>query len=510
MSAVFSCDLAAPAVELPHSWEHTVGSDHARMALRADWQAQLRKAHDELGFRYVRFHGILDDDIGTLVYEQDKLIYSFFNSDRIFDFLLAAGMKPFVELSFMPSALASGDATVFRYKGNITPPENYSQWATLIRKLASHWAERYGVNELRRWFFEVWNEPNLKNFWTGSQSDYFRLYQHTVEAIKAVDERLKVGGPATANNAWVADFLSFCNANNVPADFISTHHYPNDAFGKPGDDTETQLARSRRSVLRQEAEGVRALARGKPLYYTEWNSSSNPRDPMHDEPYAAAFAIKTALEAARLVEGQSYWTFSDIFEENYFPSVPFHGGFGLLNLYGIPKPVYRAYQLLHELGNKQVPVDGAHATVDAWVVMDGNEAGREDGNQDDDGLTVLCTNWGLPRHPIANERIRIFLNHAPRPLAASICRIDGKNANAKNAWIRMGEPEYLSGKQVRRLQAASELKPQSLSYSYASDTIGIGFNLTPQSIAAVSLQLKRRKRLSHPRQRKFPSGGTSG
>ena len=135
MSAVFSCDLAAPAVELPHSWEHTVGSDHARMALRADWQAQLRKAHDELGFRYVRFHGILDDDIGTLVYEQDKLIYSFFNSDRIFDFLLAAGMKPFVELSFMPFALASGDATVFRYKGNITPPEDYSQWETLIRKL---------------------------------------------------------------------------------------------------------------------------------------------------------------------------------------------------------------------------------------------------------------------------------------------------------------------------------------------------------------------------------------
>ena len=490
MSAVFSCDLGAAAVELPHSWEHTVGSDHARMALRADWQAQLRKAHDELGFRYVRFHGILDDDIGTLVYEQDKLIYSFFNSDRIFDFLLAAGMKPFVELSFMPSALASGDATVFRYKGNITPPENYSQWATLIRKLASHWAERYGVDELRRWFFEVWNEPNLKNFWTGSQSDYFRLYQHTVEAIKAVDERLKVGGPATANNAWVADFLSFCNANDVPADFISTHHYPNDAFGKPGDDTETQLARSRRSVLRQEAEGVRALAGGKPLYYTEWNSSSNPRDPMHDEPYAAAFAIKTALEAARLVEGHSYWTFSDIFEENYFPSIPFHGGFGLLNLYGIAKPVYRAYQLLHGLGNQQMPVAGAHATVDAWVIKDGSE----DGNENDGELTVLCTNWGLPRHPIAGERVRIFLNHAPRPVAASIRRIDAKNANAKSMWVRMGEPEYLSGKQVRQLHAASQLKPRAMRYHYAKGAIDIGFTLMPQSVAAVSLQLKRRSK----------------
>jgi xylan 1,4-beta-xylosidase len=459
------------------------------MALRADWQAQLRKAHDELGFRYVRFHGILDDDVGTLVREQGKLIYSFFNSDRIFDFLLSIGVKPFIELSFMPSALASGSATVFRYKGNITPPRDYSQWAILIRKLISHWAERYGVNELRQWFFEVWNEPNLKSFWIGSQADYFKLYQHTVKAIKAVDEKLKVGGPATANNAWVADFLSFCEANNLPADFVSTHHYPNDAFGQPGDDTETQLARSRRSVLREEAKGVRALARDKPLYYTEWNSSSNPRDSMHDEPYAAAFAIKTSLEAARLVEAHSYWTFSDIFEENYFPSVPFHGGFGLLNLYGIAKPVYRAYQLLHALGNKQVPVKGTHATVDAWVVKDRNE----DDNKDHDELIVLCTNWGLPRHPIARERVRIFLNHAPRPIAASIHRIDVKNANAKSMWIRMGEPEYLSDKQAQRLHAASELEPRPMRYRYAKDTVGIAFTLMPQSVAAVSLQLKRRK-----------------
>src|SRR5690348_5134774 len=237
MSAVFSCDLSAPAIELRHCWEHTVGSDHALMALRADWQAQLRKAHDELGFRYVRFHGILDDDVGTLVREQDELIYSFFNSDRIFDFLLSIGMKPFVELSFMPAALASGNATVFRYKGNITPPRDYAGWKTLIRKLVGHWMQRYGAGEVRDWFFEVWNEPNLARFWTGNQSDYFRLYKHTAEAIKDVDSALKVGGPATANNAWVVDFLGFCDENRVPVDFVSTHHYPDDAFGSPGDDT---------------------------------------------------------------------------------------------------------------------------------------------------------------------------------------------------------------------------------------------------------------------------------
>jgi xylan 1,4-beta-xylosidase len=162
---------------------------------------------------------------------------------------------------------------------------------------------------------------------------------------------LRVGGPATADNAWISDFLDFCKKNGLPADFISTHHYPTDSFGKPGDDTVTQLAESRRSVLRAEAREVRKQAGELPVYYTEWCTSSNPRDAMHDDPYAAAFIVKTVLEANGLVQGYSYWTFSDIFEENYFPSVPFHGGFGLLNIHGIAKPSYRAFQLLHAFGN---------------------------------------------------------------------------------------------------------------------------------------------------------------
>ena len=163
---------------------------------------------------------------------------------------------------------------------------------------------------------------------------------------------MQVGGPATADNAWISRFLDFCTTNDLPADFISTHHYPTDAFGKPGDDTVTELADSRRSVLRDEAREVRRQAGDLPVYYTEWCTSSNPRDPMHDDPYAAAFIVKTVLEANGLVQGYSYWTFSDIFEENYFPSVPFQGGFGLLNIHGIAKPAYRAYELLHELGTE--------------------------------------------------------------------------------------------------------------------------------------------------------------
>jgi xylan 1,4-beta-xylosidase len=368
MTAKFSCDLNGPATELPHFWEHTIGSGHATLGLRADWQAQLKRAHDELGMRHVRFHGILCDDLGTLIGEGDTLFYSFFNADLIFDFLRSIGMRPFVELSFMPGVLASGDKTVFHYRANVTPPKDYAQWAVLIRKLVSHWVDRYGLDEVRQWFFEVWNEPNLTAFGSGRQEDYFELYRYSAEAIKGVDKLLRVGGPATADNAWVADFLKFCRAANLPADFVSTHHYPTDDFGQPGDDTEAQLAASTRSALRNEARLVRKQAGDVPVYYTEWCTSSNPRDPLHDDPYAAAFIVKTVLEANGLVQGYSYWTFSDIFEENYFPSVPFQGGFGLLNIHGIAKPAYRAFQLLHGLGTAMVPVEGTHETVDAWFV----------------------------------------------------------------------------------------------------------------------------------------------
>src|SRR6204780_3493908 len=396
---IFTCDFTGPASRLPHFWEHTIGSGHATLALRTDWQAQMRRSHDELGFGHVRFHGLLCDDMGTLVGEGDRLFYSFFNADQIFDFLLSIGMKPFVELSFMPTTLASGGQTVFHYGANVSPPKDYARWATLIRKLVARWAERYGGAELREWFFEVWNEPNLDAFGSGKQDDYFKLYRYTAEAIKSVDPALKVGGPGTAANGWVDDFIAFCAKNQLPADFISTHHYPTDSFGRPGDDTEAQLSQSRRSVLRDETREVRRQAGDRPVYYTEWCTSSNPRDPMHDEPYAAAFVTKTIMEANGLVQGYSYWVFSDIFEENYFPSVPFHGGFGLLNIHGIAKPAYRAYELLHHVGTDLLQMEGSHAKIDAWIIFNGHTA------------TILLTNYALPRRPIAVHSVRIILKN---------------------------------------------------------------------------------------------------
>ena len=475
MSSIsFFCDLAEATTPLPHFWEHTVGSDHAPVALRADWQRQLQQCHDELGFRYVRFHGLLSDDMGTLVREHNKLVYSFFNADQVFDFLLSIGMKPFVELSFMPTALASGTRTVFNYKANVTPPRDYKQWATLIQRLVDHWVQRYGLQEVREWFFEVWNEPNLKSFWTGTQRDYFKLYRYTAEAIKKIDSSLRVGGPATARSEWIADFVEFCERNKVSADFISTHQYPTDGLEREGN-TEEQLFKSQRGIMRERAQDTRRYAGGRPVYYTEWNSSSNCRDPLHDEPYAAAFAVATILEAKGLVEGYSFWTFSDIFEEHGLPGLPFHGGFGLLTLHGIAKPVYRAFELLHQLGERQSLVDGLHETVDCSVI------------QKDSSVAIVMTNHTTPGHSIETEQLEIKLDHAREPVAAHIWRIDADHANPKRMWEEMGQPDSLKPKDVERLHKASRLVKEKQSISYRDKSISLKVTLPAHAVALITI-----------------------
>jgi xylan 1,4-beta-xylosidase len=488
--ATFTSSLAAPATRLKHAWEHTVGSGRAVLALRADWQDQLRRCHDELGFRHVRFHAVLSDDMGTLVMEQEKPLYSFFNADRIWDFLLSIGVRPFVELGFMPEMLASGRETVFHYRGNITPPADYDAWATLIRKLIGHWVERYGIGEVSQWFFEVWNEPNLPAFWTGTRDDYFRLYGHTAQAIKTVDASLRVGGPATAMTAWIDELLEHGATNRLPVDFISTHIYPTDPLGFEGADTEEQLTRSPRDLLRDRAAFVREHAGGRPVYFTEWNISSNPRDHYHDEPFAAAYAARTMLETDPFVDGYSFWTFTDIFDENYFPSIPFHGGFGLLNLQGVPKPVYRAFQLLHRLGSERLPVAGTHETVDAWVVRKGGS------------VTVLLTNHAQPRHDIGTHRVEVHLTDASAPLAADIERIDEDHANPRRRWREMGEPEYPSRAEIERLETASRLVKEPFEFAYSERTIHLTVELPPHAVAAVTLELA-----SEPPE---PAGGGRG
>ncbi len=472
----FTSSFSQSITPLRHTWEHTVGSGHAELALRADHQTQLRRCHRELGFRYVRFHALLSHPMDALICQNNEWLYSFFNADQIFDFLFSIGMKPFVELSFMPEALASGTKTAFHYRANVTPPKSYREWAVLIRELAKHWIDRYGLAEVRSWFFEVWNEPNLDVFGSGKQKDYFKLYKVTARALKEVDASLQVGGPVTAKSAWIGDFVAYIEKAKLPADFISTHQYPTDAFGGPGDDTATQLGKSRRGIMREKALDAKREAGDRPLYYTEWSISSNPRDHLHDEPFAAAFATNILMSVDDVVDCYSWWTFSDIFNENYMPSVPFQGGFGLLNLHNIAKPVYRAFELLHGLGDTRFLVDGLHDTVSVWVI------GKETRS-----ATILLTNHALPHNQIRKENVRIQLRDVLPTATAILQRVDDNHANALAIWREMGKPDYLTPTQVDQLQAASELVREPFSLQQEGNTAEFEIDLPPNAVAAVSL-----------------------
>ena len=186
---IFNINSKGNTTPFKHYWEMCVGSCHAYTALREDYRQQLKKAHDELGFEYVRFHGLFNDDMGICKRRwngetKSKYIsYNFVNSDNIFEFLLSIGMKPFIELGFMPEAIASGTKTCFHYKGNITLPSDYEEWYKLVKAFTHHCVDRFGLDEVKTWYFEVWNEPNLDFFFDGTKEDYFELYKHSMEHV---------------------------------------------------------------------------------------------------------------------------------------------------------------------------------------------------------------------------------------------------------------------------------------------------------------------------------------
>ncbi len=357
---VVAADIQQVKGPLDRMFQLCVGAGRANEGLRADWQRQLAWVHRECGFRYLRMHGLLTDDMG--VYSEDKAghpIYNWQYIDMVYDFLLRIGMKPFVELSFMPDALASGKQTIFWWRGNVTQPKDPQKWDDLIRALVQHWTDRYGQAEVRTWYFEVWNEPNLPAFFDGTQADYFRLYAETARAIKSVCPDYRVGGPATAGNAWIPQLIAYCHQNHVPLDFISTHDYAvNQGFLDIDGEAGTILSPAPDAIWgnirRSRAEIAASPGPNLELHYTEWSTSYTPRDPLHDCYQSAAFILDKVRHAAGYAQSMSYWVFTDIFEEAGPRRRPFHGGFGLVNLQGIPKPAFFAFRFLHELGDQEL------------------------------------------------------------------------------------------------------------------------------------------------------------
>ncbi|MGD0037638.1 MAG: glycoside hydrolase [Bacteroidota bacterium] len=341
-------------------FKECIGAGRANEGLRADWQQQLAYVKKECDFKYIRMHGLLTDDMG--VYREDKNgkpEYNFQYIDVLYDYLLSIGMKPFVELGFMPETLASDKQVIFWWRGNVTPPKDYKKWEDLIRNLTLHFTERYGAEEVKTWYFEVWNEPNLHGFWSGTQEEYFKLYKYSVQAIKSVNKEYRVGGPATAGAAWEPEMIYFCSKNALPLDFISTHSYGVkqgylDEFGNSGTILDKNSMSVSGDILQSRKEIASSSMPNLELHYTEWSSSYTPTDPIHDSYHQAAYVLEKIKQVGNAANSMSYWVFTDIFEEAGPRFTPFHGGFGLLNYQAINKPAFYSFKFMNMLGNTEL------------------------------------------------------------------------------------------------------------------------------------------------------------
>lgn len=508
-------DINASRKKTDYSWQEGLGADHACQFHRSDMVEQLKFAHDELGIKSLRFHGIFDDDMWTI---SDLCTFSpmpgghqvgdinFRQCGHVYDNLLSTGVKPFVELSFMPTQLAKKKTYGLHYKNCTSIPKSYEMWNDYIQSFVKFLLNRYGQEEVESWKFEVWNEPDLKGFFHNKQKDYFKLYEVTARAIKSVDDRIQVGGPSTSACKWIDEFLQFCKSNKVPLDFISTHHYPGDAFGNmitpanyfaifktmnkavknKSDLTETlgkmffypdKAARVTKDALTKMDDELVKKVGDLPVYISEWNSMAIFAAPIHDEKYSAAFVTKSVLDLNNKFQGYMFWCLSDLFEEQIQLNKPFIGGFGILTNDGIPKPNFWAFKLLSKLYEERLNIGFREFKEVEYGVF-----------KKENSLQILLTPQN--NDPRLNDVHQIEISINSNIKSVSIERIDDDHCNPKQEWIALGKPNNLSKQQVLDIKEKTRLKSELLSFENQNDTGLVSLKMHTNDVALLTIELE--------------------
>lgn len=441
-------DGNARSHDFPHFWEQMFGSGRAILSLRESYRSDLKAVKAITDFAYVRFHAIFDREVG--VYSEDEHgnpVYNFSYVDQIYDGLLERGVRPFVEISFMPRELAANPAPhPFWYHPIPSPPADPAKWAALVDAFVRHLLDRYGSHELEQWYFEVWNEPNI-DFWDGvpKQQTYFQFYDLTARTIKNIDRKLRVGGPATAQAAWVDAFIAHCTQNHVPFDFVSTHVYGNDS---PENVFGTSEPVSQRDMVARAAKKVydqvkASAAPHTPIIFSEYNATYLTQREVTDSAFMGPWLANNIRECDGLTTMMSYWTFSDVFEEQGVVKTPFYGGYGLIAERGIPKPAFRAFELLHGLGTQRLELDSEDALLTK----------RRDGT-----LVLALWNYADPGQTTAPKTFRLIVKNA-RVTHYRMQFVDPDHGSAIKLWEQMGSPKTPTVSQIRELIAASQLPP---------------------------------------------------
>lgn len=510
-------------------WQFCIGSCHAATLLRTDALKILKRVHEELGVRQVRFHGTFNDDMGVVcnfpqvfgVNVGEHIVeYNFYKVGVLYDNILELGMKPFVELSFMPQLLAEDPTRSFVYGTVPSMPRDFEQWKGFIKAYLEYLFHRYGEEEVCSWYFEVWNEPDLAStFFSANQKGYLDLYAATAHAIKEFCPRLRVGGPASSASRWVDVIVQYCQENGVPLDFVSTHQYIGDPFmGVSEEDAHKsyeQLAEEKqkhraeqierlqklkaefetypadmpmitalqkffggvdftereldKDVFPKNAALVRKQAKGLPVFYTEWNLSANFASPSQDMRKVAAYDVRTSLAIEDLMDGNSIWCCSDIFEELHQFKEPFHGGYGIVNFNGIPKPVFYAMRMLAQAGNTRIQLDQSQFTdVEASAFEDDREK------------QVLLYRFHSRQLDLPAEPVTVSVELEKAPQRVYLQRIDEDHCNPRKIWEQMGCPNDLNTKETQQIIEASDMQDEALEYTYADGVlttqVGLGVN----------------------------------
>ena len=474
-SETIEVDANALAHPLPHFWEKMFGSGRAILTLRDSYRSDLRETRRITGFDYVRFHAIFHDEVG--LYDQDKdgnPIYNFSYVDQIYDGLLENHVRPFIELSFMPKKLTADPNALhaFWYKQNVAPPKDWNKWEQLIETFMRHLVARYGEDEVAQWYFEVWNEPNI-DFWAGNpkESTYYELYDRAARAIKRVSPRLRVGGPSTAQAAWVDRFLAHCKAKNIPVDFASTHVYGNDraedVFGTHENIPRTQMVC--RAVKKVHEQIAASAFPHTPLIWSEYNASYMNEPAVTDSAFMGPWLADTIRQCDGLADMMSYWTFSDVFEEQGVVKTPFYGGFGLLAEHGIPKASFNNFALLHHLGDKRLDVNSDSALATR----------RKDGS-----LAIAVWNLFLPEEAGSPKTVTLHFKNLGAAHSAKVTILDKDHGSPLPAWEKMGRPASPTPAQIESLRKAAAM-PAAHSQVLANGSLTL--TLEPHALALIEI-----------------------
>jgi xylan 1,4-beta-xylosidase len=480
---------------MQHKWEIALGSEHLSYMFKGDLNEHIRNAgaglrqgnklaHDTLGIQFIRAHGIFMDD--PSVYTEDAQgnpQYHWAKVDRMYDALRQDGLKPFVELSFMPEALAANprQRNIYAYGAISSPPKSYAKWGALVSALAQHLIDRYGREEVETWPFEVWNEPDLKlmpGFWSGSREDYFHLYDYAATGLKAVDPNLKVGGPVVAFTTFQEPFLRHVTTQNyatgghsTPLDFLDMHNY-------------YLAASDYRPLLR------RYGFANVPVYFTEWGLTPIYGDSVNDTAYSAAATVNALFDSLDQVTSISFWTASDYFEESGHPKRLFHGGFGLIGLDGLRKPHYWGYYLLHRLGTDRIAVNGEGDGFGGLV--QGMATRAEDGS-----VAILLAN-ATQEHAkemgdsALNRRVTVTVTGLMPGKSYQVehDRIDNDHSNVYGAWQAMGSPQWPNAAQMALLRQRDSLQSLTPETSLAADAQGqitLSFNMPMPAVSFLNI-----------------------